>query len=383
MKIPLAWLQLSHEKVRLLVALAGITFADVLMFMQLGFRDSLYDSAIRLHSNIQGDIFLLSPQSTSLISMNSFSERRLHQAFAIDGVESISKVYLGIGILKNPINRNTRNILVVGINPEDKILNLPGLEANIDQIKLSDVVLFDQKSREEFGPIPEMFQQGETVTTEVNKRKITIGGLFSLGTSFGADGNMVTSDLNFLRIFDKRKSGLIDVGVINLKPGVNPNLVLQQLRQELTEGDVNVFSRQEFIAHEQYYWKTRTAIGFIFTLGTGMGFIVGMVIVYQVLYTDVADHLPEYATLKAIGYTDFYLLTLVLQQGIILGCIGYIPSYLLTLFLYYNTANATGLPIMMTLSRAIVVLVMTVSMCFISGGIAVGKLRSADPADIF
>jgi putative ABC transport system permease protein len=383
MKIPLAWLQLTHEKVRLLVALAGITFADVLMFMQLGFRDSLYDSAIRLHRNIEGDIFLLSPQSTSLISMNSFSERRLHQAFALDGVQSVSKIYLGIAILKNPIKRNTRNILVVGINPEDRILNLPGLEENLDKIKLSDVVLFDNKSRQEFGPIAQMFSQGQTVSTEVNRRKITVKGLFNLGTSFGADGTIVTSDLNFLRIFSRRQSGLIDVGVIKVKPGVDTGIILQQLRQELAGGDVNIFPREEFIAHEQNYWKTRTAIGFIFTLGTGMGFIVGMVIVYQVLYTDVADHLPEYATLKAIGYTDIYLLTLVLQQAVILGCIGYLPGYLLTLFLYYNAANATGLPIIMTLSRAIVVLVLTVSMCFISGGIAVGKLRSADPADIF
>jgi putative ABC transport system permease protein len=383
MKIPLAWLQLTHEKVRLLVALAGITFADVLMFMQLGFRDSLYDSAIRLHRNIEGDIFLLSPQSTSLISMNSFSERRLHQAFALDGVQSVSKIYLGIAILKNPIKRNTRNILVVGINPEDRILNLPGLEENLDKIKLSDVVLFDNKSRQEFGPIAQMFSQGQTVSTEVNRRKITVKGLFNLGTSFGADGTIVTSDLNFLRIFSRRQSGLIDVGVIKVKPGMDTGIILQQLRQELAGGDVNIFLREEFIAHEQNYWKTRTAIGFIFTLGTGMGFIVGMVIVYQVLYTDVADHLPEYATLKAIGYTDIYLLTLVLQQAVILGCIGYLPGYLLTLFLYYNAANATGLPIIMTLSRAIVVLVLTVSMCFISGGIAVGKLRSADPADIF
>ena len=383
MKIPLSWLQLSHEKVRLLVALAGITFADILMFLQLGFRDSLYDSAIRLHRSIEGDIFLLSPQSTSLISMNSFSRRRLNQVFAVDGVQSVSSVYLGIAILKNPNNRNTRNILVVGINPEVKILNLPGLEENLDKIKLSDVVLFDDRSRKEFGPIPQMFRQGETVTTEVNRRKIKIGGLFSLGTSFGADGTIVTSDLNFLRIFTRRQSGLIDVGVIKLKPGIDRTAVMQQLRQELAGGDVNIFSREEFIAHEQNYWKTRTAIGFIFTLGTGMGFIVGMVIVYQVLYTDVADHLPEYATLKAIGYTDFYLLTLVLQQGIILGCIGYFPGYILTLFLYYNAANATGLPIIMTISRAIIVLVLTVSMCFVSGGIAVTKLRSADPADIF
>jgi putative ABC transport system permease protein len=154
------------------------------------------------------------------------------------------------------------------------------------------------------------------------------------------------------------------------------------VRKALAYEDVRVFSKEEFLAHEKYYWRTRTAIGFIFSLGTIMGFIVGIVIVYQILYTDVADHLPEYATLKAMGYRDIYLLTLIFQEAIILAVIGFLPGFALSGFLYYNAAKATGLPIMMTQARAITVLLLTVIMCIVSGAIAVGKLRSADPADI-
>jgi putative ABC transport system permease protein len=382
MKIPLAWLQLTHEKVRFLIALAGIGFADILMFMQLGFRDALFDSAIRLHSSLKGDVFLISPQSTSLISMKSFSQRRLYQALAVEGVEIATPLYISAGMFKNPDSKNTRGIFVLGFNPERNVINLPEIRDNLSVIKLQDMVLFDRKSRGEFGPIAEYFESGKTVTTEIQSRKITVGGLFALGTSFGADGNLITSDLNFFRIFPERQKGLVDIGVIQLKPDTDVNLIVKSLREKLPN-DVKIFARDEFLKHEQNYWKTRTAIGFIFTLGTIMGFFVGMIIVYQILYTDVADHLPEYATLKAMGYTDFYLLTVVFQEAVILAIIGYLPGIFISNLLYGLTIKATGLPLFMTVSRATTILVLTIIMCCFSGVIAVNKLRAADPADIF
>ncbi|MFP4008876.1 MAG: ABC transporter permease DevC, partial [Spirulinaceae cyanobacterium] len=289
MKTPLAWLQLSHERIRLVIALAGIAFADILMFMQFGFRDALYESAVTLHRKIEGDIFLLSPDSTALIAMDQFSQRRLYQVRGIDGVAEVHPIYLDFAIWKNPITAEPRGIMVIGINPESDILNLNGLKENKNQIKLEDTVLFDSASRPEFGPIPELFQEQGRFTTEAGGRKLTVGGLFELGASFGADGNLISSDINFLRLFENRDRGLIDVGVIELENTANLEVVLAQIRQQLP-ADVLVFSKEEFIAFEMAYWQESTAIGFIFTLGAGMGFIVGMVIVYQILYTDVANH---------------------------------------------------------------------------------------------
>ena len=383
--IPLAWLQLKREKIRLLIALAGIGFAVILMFIQLGFRDALFDSAVRMHQNLQGDIFLVSPQSTALIAMKSFSQRRLYQALGYPGVESISPIYLDFGLWKNPDNRRTRGILVIGFDPYEPIFALPGVAQSLDKIQLPDTVLFDEASRPEFGSIAKRWQTGETIQTEVAGRRVVVGGLFKLGASFGADGNIVTSDLNFLRIFDRRKAGLIDVGMIKLKPGVDVQSVVNTLKKEIQDpnNDVKVLSKQEFIAAEQNYWKSSTAIGFIFTLGAAIGFIVGTVIVYQILYTDVADHLAEYATLKAMGYRNSYLLSVVFQEAIILSFLGYIPGFLLALGLYTLTLNATSLPIAMTLDRAITVLCLAIVMCTISGAIAVRKVQDADPADIF
>lgn len=383
MKTPLALLQLTHEKTRLLVALAGITFADVLMFMQLGFRDALFNSSVRLHESLQGDIFILNSKTDTLTGVRSFSQRRLYDVLGVNQVKDVTPIYIGISTWKNPLKRTTRNILVVGLNPEKNVITLPGIVDHISLTKQQDVVLFDQLSRKEFGPIPELFNSGQSVKVEVGNRQIKVGELFSVGTSFGADGTIVTSDINFLRLFSDREKGLIDIGVITLQPNANLEETLHFLKQEFSHEDITFYTKPEFIQHEKNFWKNRTAIGFIFTLGTIMGFIVGTVIVYQILYTDVADHLPEYATLKAMGYTNFYLLTVVFQEAIILGILGFFPGFSFSLFLYYNAAKATGLPIMMVTSRAITVLLLTIMMCCLSGIIAVGKLRAADPADIF
>ncbi len=382
MKIPLAWLQLKRETTRLAVALAGIAFADILMFMQIGFQDSLYFSNVRLHTSLQGDIVLINRQSSALLLMKSFSQRRLYKALDVPAVASVQYLYTDYASWKNPVTGGYRNILVIGINPEFNPFNLPGTQENLDKIKQPNVVLFDRSSRKEYGPIATDFEQGKAVVAEVRRRRIKVGGLFTLGASFGADGNIITSDITFLRIFNTRQRGLIDIGLIKLKPGADATVVAQILKKYLPP-DIKVLTKQEYIDFERDFWASSTAIGFIFTLGTIMGFIVGTVIVYQILYTEVADHLAEYATLKAIGYTQNYLLFVILQEALILAFLGYIPGLAFSVFLYQTARTATLLPVFMSLGRIIMVLILTIVMCFISGAIAVRKLRAADPADIF
>ncbi|MBH8576284.1 FtsX-like permease family protein [Nostocaceae cyanobacterium CENA369] len=386
-KLPIAWLQLRYQKVRLIVALSGVIFAVVIIFMQLGIRDALFDSAVRLHKGLEGDCFLISPRSTSLIAMETFSERRLDQVLAFAEVDFVAPIYLDFAQWKNPETRNYwRNLYVIGFDLRYRIFNLPGVNQNIEALKIPDTVLFDRNSRSEFGPIVSEFEQKKTVTTEVNSRgnnrKIDVVGLFELGTSFGSDGNLMVSHVNFLRIFSNRKKGFIDVGLIKLKPEIDIQKFIKQAENYLPP-DVKVLSKQQFIQFEKNYWQSSTAIGFIFNLGVGLGLIVGMVVVYQILYTNVSEHLPEYATLKAMGYRHKYLLSIVLQQALFISILGYIPGLLISIFQYEITKKATLLPVEMTFNRAIFVIIATIIMCFISGATAVSKLKSADPADIF
>jgi putative ABC transport system permease protein len=456
--VPLAWLQLTYEKSRLLVAIAGITFAVVLMFLQLGFRDALFNSAIRLQSNLVGDLVIISPQSTNLVGMRNFSQRRLYQALGMKEVASVNPLYIGIGAwkIKEEPAGQTRNILVLGANPDANVFKMPGAIANIDRVKTEDVILFDRASRAEFGPIvdecgtlalktsfsDDAFTCKNLVNREVANRKLRVGGLFELGASFAADGAAITSDTNFLRIFDNRRSGLINVGLINLRPDVSPfeamrNFILSQpsntvilpreklppdgkrirnlyqdhigadgkiaheedknkvviSKSDLTTDDLKktqdaaiddtrIMTIEGYIEFEKGYWQKSTAIGFIFTLGTVMGFIVGIVIVYQILYTDVSDHIAEYATLKAMGYGNLFLAQIVIQEAFVLSILGFIPGLGISFGLYNLTKNATLLPLYIW-DKAIPVMILTMFMCVISGALSLRKVQSADPAEIF
>lgn len=383
-----AWLQLKYQKIRFVIALSGVIFAVVIVFMQLGIRDALFNSAVRFHQGLQGDCFIISPRSTSLIAMESFSQRRLAQTLAFEEVDFVNSIYLDFAQWKNPESRKYwRNIFIIGFDLRHNSFNLPGVAANINRLQITDHILFDRTSRTEFGAIAEQFEQQGFVITELGSnsganRQVKVVGLFELGTSFGSDGNIITSDVNFLRILNTRKKGLIDVGLIKLKSGIDAKAFTIKLQKYLPQ-DVRVFTKQEFIDFEKHYWQSSTAIGFIFNLGVALGLIVGIVVVYQILYTNVSEHLQEYATLKAIGYSHQYLLNIVFQQALFIGILGYIPGILITIVQYQFAKQATLLPIEMTWQRAVYVLVATIIMCLISGVSAMNKLKYANPADIF
>ncbi|QLE58598.1 ABC transporter permease DevC [Nostoc sp. TCL26-01] len=382
-RTPLGWLQLSHHKSRLLVALSGIAFADVLMFMQLGFQNALYDSNTRLNRAVLADIILISPQSRNMQNMATFSRRRLLQAADVPGVKSTEAMYIGLVTWKNPQTRRKTSVQAIGFNPEQSALDIPDVNNQLDKIKLPDTFIFDRGARGDYQEVFQQIDAGRTVTTEVDKRTISISGVFKLGASFGADGTLISSDANFLRLFPRRLPGSINLGLINVKPGYEAEQVAAALKSYLQYADVKVLTRAEYVKMEEDYWKKESPIGFIFSLGVSMGFMVGVIIVYQVLSTDVNAHIKEYATFKAMGYGNSYLLGVIFEEAIILATLGFIPGFIVPLGLYQLAANATNLPIYMTAVRALVVLLLTIIMCGLSGAIATRKLQSADPADMF
>ena len=381
-RIPLSWLLLTRQPVRLLVALAGISFAGILMFMQLGFRDGLFDASVTAHRLFDADVVLISPRSASSVSMEAFPRRRLVQTLADPDVDGVTPVHWGLMLWRNPETRRNRSILALGFNPDDPFFVDPSLAKKTDALKQKGRILFDQLSRPEFGPIADWYRDGRVVETEIAGNRVRVAGLVSLGTSFGADGNLLTSTETFLDLMPQKPPGAIEVGLVRLKRGADAEQVVSRLRQRLPK-DVSVLTKQGFIDFEQNYWKSSTSIGFIFSLGAAMGFVVGCVIVYQVLYTDVSDHLPEYATLMAMGYRLSHLLGVVVREGFYLAAMGYVPAYLAGQGLYWFVRDATKLPVGMDLSRALTVLVMILVMCMLSSFLAMRRLIDADPAEIF
>jgi putative ABC transport system permease protein len=390
--IPVAWLQLIHQRVRFVGTLAGIAFVVVLLFMQVGLREALFDSSVQVHKSLHGNLFLISPQYKSITSQQSFSRERLFQALGNESIESVNPLYVQFGKLKNFQTGQKSPIFVFGVDPGEPIFDLSGVNQNIDQLKLADRALFDSGSRIEFGPIADIFKKEGKVEieispyNEINKaRKLEVRGLFKIGTSFGVDGNLIINDSTFLNLFTERSARKIDIGLINTKPGANIDAIKFDLINNIFKenNDVRVLTLDEFIAMEKAYWDLRTPAGFAFKVMVTMGFIIGTGIVYQILYSNISTHLIEFATLKAIGHPNKYLLGIVFKQALLLAFLGYIPGIIISVGVYDLTQNATKLPIQMNIDRVALVLISVVLMCLLSGSIAINKLRSVDPADIF
>ena len=382
MAAPLGWMQLRHRPLRLLVALLGIGFAVLLIMMQLGFRSALFESAVRYHERLKYDIALFSPDSVFIVRPEQFSIRRLYQAQGDPAVESVAPVYIFPAVWKNPWTNQRRTINLIGFNPADDLLDSKGFEEARPLLKNENVLIFDARSRPEFGPVAQTLRDKGRVVTEVNNREIQVIGLFEMGTSFGIDGSLMTSDDNWLRLFPDRSRNDIQLGLIKLKPGSDADQVRDRLKAALPK-DVLVLTKADFVAREKAYWNRATPIGYVFAFGAIMGFVVGAIIVYQILFADVSEHLHEYATLRAMGYPNRFVAGIVLQQAAILGVLGYLPGLALSHFLYQRAAAATFLPLHVTFERAATVFVLTLGMCAISGLLAVRKVRKLDPAEVF
>ncbi len=183
---------------------------------------------------------------------------------------------------------------------------------------------------------------------ELGGREVEIAGHFLVGTGLATNGAVLMSDVGFGKRapFDVRRQ--TNLGLIRLKPGIDPDRAAAEIDRWLRTRDpraastVQALSRDQAIAWEHRRWLGETPIGIIFQLGVGLAFIVGSAIVYMVLATDVANRLPEYATLKAMGYSTRFVGNVVLRQAWLLAIIGYIPAALLAMGLYTITASLAG-----------------------------------------
>ncbi len=380
MKTPLAWYNLLHEKNRLLVAVVGIAFAVMIMFMNLGFLGALSTSAAQVYSAMNGDIFLSSAKTIELSTSFPFPIDYLYHAAGVKGVKQVMPMYLNFMQWRNVETKNKRALFVFAVNPDDPAFTFPEYQdpQNRHALRQPNTVLFDRRSRPEFGP------QTLGLETEAAQRKIKIGGFYSMGGGFTADGTLIMSDQNFRRYFSPRPLSLINMGLIKLEDGIDPEAIVLQLKKILPK-EVEVFTNPGIAERDRNYWINTTSIGFIFSLGVAVAGVVGVVIVYQILYTDISEHLRQYATLKALGYSNLFLCQVILQESLILSLLGYLPGLILSLIFYQLTLNATAgtLPVGMTFPRLFLVLGLTIVMCSLSGLISLQKVIRADPAQVF
>ncbi len=350
----------------------------------------LFDGVNLLPENLNGDLYLLSSYAEN-IRGSSFPSIYLYQADAITGVADAKPVYVSFGKWVDPKlletngqgrgNVRSSSIQVIAFNPNKPVFSIPEINQQLDLLAVPGGVLYDRLAKSETGDIAELFARQGRVSTIMDNRRVTVMGLFNLGSTFYYDVVAVMSDWNYGRIKDPGTLEQVSIGVISLEPGANPQAVIDRIQKNLSK-DVKVLTQEELVKAERADVATWSE-GKVLNFGAAIGFIVGIIIVYQVIYTDVSEHLPEYATLKAMGYKDRDLSLIVLQESLILAMMGFIPGYLASHGIYYLMTNFIELPVSMNIGIALRVFMLNVIMCVISGAIAIKKLRTADPADIF
>jgi putative ABC transport system permease protein len=381
-RTPLAWRQAIHRPMRLVAALAGVSFANVLVFFQMGLSGGLYDSQKRPIQRINGELVMVSGRYLYLGEQLNFPRARLTQALGVEGVKAVTPLYLGLTEWLNLETRQQKQALIFGITPENPGLRIPEIDAQPLILQRADSLFFDTRSKRNAGPVAAVVRRDGRYETELRGVRAVIEGLFTMGLTFAADINLITSSTNFKNYFPEQSSDDIQMGVIQLRPGVDPQRVKVTLERFL-DSSVKVFTLEELETTEVNYWRRNSSFGVIFGLGVLVGLVVGAIIVYQILYSDVSDHLSEYATLKAIGYSDGFVVAIILQESLILALLAFGPSLVLSFLLYGFLAQATSLMVVMTLGRATLVFCFTLGMCGLSGWLATAKLRRLDPAEIF
>jgi putative ABC transport system permease protein len=381
-RTPVAWLQVTNNPVKMMIALAGVSFSNLLMFFQLGLLDSLYNSQRKPIDRLRTDLVMVSAGYSNLGSLQDFQRSRLYQALGVEGVESVSPLRISRGTWITPATRKSYDIYIFGVDLAKPSLAFPELENDPFRLQPLRNALFDRNSKKQYGDVSSTVKRDGVYPLEINGKTIRIIDTFSMGATFAADANLIVSDNTFLYLFPKADRRMIQLGLIRLRPGSSATAV-QAALQPLMTRDVKVLTRDELALLEVNYWKRNSSVGFIFSLGVLVGFVVGSIIVYQILFGDVMNSLPQYATLKAMGYTDAYVIGVVIQQSAILAVIGFVPGVLVSMGLYSLLANVTKLTVFMTMNRALLVLLLTFVMCVGSGALATRKLVELDPADVF
>jgi putative ABC transport system permease protein len=367
---------LTDERGRSALAIGGIATALLLVFLQLGFYLAVPRGGMLIYDTMRFDIMLASPDYAFQGLPGSFPRRRLYQAQALPEVEQAIAFYQQTGEWMTASTGIARDVFVMAFDPSLQIFDVDDIATRQQALRRPDTILVDTATRKEFGEL----REGRVV--EIERRSQEIAGTYRLGTGFAGLGAAVTSDQNFLRIFPRRSLGEVSLGLLRLKAGADPQTIAGQLRQMLP-ADVQVMTRAELTAYENRHWTQETSTGLIFGFGAVVAFVVGMAIVNQILSTQILRQLPQYATLKAIGYTEGSLLRIVVSLAILMAAIGYVPSLLLATAINAVLRRVTLLPLDMTPALILTVLFLAVMMSCISAFVSARVLRRADPVELF
>jgi heterocyst specific transport system permease protein len=374
--VALAWRILIHDKGRTALALVGIFMAILLVFVQLGLFFAVPEGGMLLYDNMRFDLLLVSNQYEYQSQPGAFPQSRLTAARGSPDVAEAAPLYFGVAKWKGGEHEAWPDIFLIGFDPASDVFTTDSINTQRAALSMPDTILVDSATRPIFGPI----ETGRVV--EIGDRRETIGGLYRLGTGFMGLGVALVGEANLSRLLPRRSLDMVNLGAIRLKPGVDPSRAAASLRQSTGPG-TQLFTRAELAKRETAYWTTRTSVGLIFGSGLLISIVVGIMVVYQIVSTQVSRQLPQFATLKAIGYDDRALAGTVAAMSLLIAFSGFVPALAAGFLLYGEIRQETLLPVTMSASQIAAVLAAAMVMAAVSALLTMGGLRRADPADVF
>lgn len=372
--LPLALRMLLHDRARLLTSIGSVAFAVLLMLVQMGFRNSLLDSATALLDVLDADVLLANADKSYFLERSPIPRLRLQQALSVPGVAAGYPLWIDERYFVNPQDASQRPIRVIGFRPGDPVFKSSELREAAQLLLRRDTGLLDRRSRPYYGPL-------EPGPAQVGRRVFDVVGSFELAADLDESGNLLVGEDTYFRLA-RTLPTQIEMALLKTAPGADPRAVAQSINA-LLPGDVRALSKQDAKSRDIAYWDTGTPISIVVGIGMLMGFVVGIVICYQILYTEIADHLPQFATLRAIGFSRGYLMAVVLCEAVLLALVAFVPSLLIGKLLYAVLASTSGLLLKLTFGRSAFVLSLTLAMCAGAGLLALRRVLQADPADLF
>jgi putative ABC transport system permease protein len=372
----LAWRILTHEKGRALLATAGVFIAILLVFIELGFFVAVPQGGMLVYDHLRFDLLLCSKDYAFQAEPWQFPRARLTEAAKIAGVAHATPLFFAGAKWQEPGGGYRLDAFVIGFDPTARPFAVADIERQDATLGRPATILVDDTTRSIFGPLT------PGIEVLLNNFKVTIGGDYTLGTGFLGMGVALVDEANFFRLFAPRPADMVNLGLITLAPGSDPAKAAAALATALPD-DVQIFTRETLKQHEDKYWTTRTSVGLIFGSGLIISFIVGIMVLYQTLATQITRHLPEFATLKAIGYSHSYLAAIVTIESAMIVLVAFVPAAAAALAIYARLRAATLLPVVLTPARLAAVLVITLLMSAASAFMSLSNLRRADPADVF
>jgi putative ABC transport system permease protein len=381
--IPLASIQLGANPWRFLAALMGIMAASTLMlFVFSVFKCFLEDMNNRPAVALSADLFMVSRNSEALDIGLTFPRTRLFQALAVPEVARVASLRVATGSCQFASGQLMEPIQVYGVDTSEPMFDLPSFGMKNEFLKVGETALFDGKSHPKFAPILERLRNHADTQVNLNGRRLRIAGTFGLGQTLDSGGCLIMGLPVFAHYFPNENPNYLSLGTIKLQPGTDPVAVAENLNRILPQ-DVTVLTKQRMLDRETAYTKHETPLGFVMYLMLTATAVTGAIIIYQILYADVTEHIKEYATLKAIGHSDLFLNMIIFKQGGILAILGYLPGAALTAMFCKIMREHNNMPMSLGSGILALVFIMDLGICMLAGFLATRSLRRADPADTF